>query len=334
MKILAQILLVISVVFTMSSCSDYSQIIKGDDYEAKLLKANVLFEDEKYSKCLTLYEQIYQRYPRTDRGEVAYYRLAKSYYALKDYYLAGYYFDNFTKRFPTSVKAEECQFMTAMCSVKNSPSYSLDQEETVLALNDLQLFVDRYPASNLVDSCNRTMDRLRYKLEYKDLESVRLYSKMEKFKAAGTTADNFIETYPNSQHREEVQFIQLENSYELAVNSILRLKKERLDKVVANYKQFEIRFPSSKYSSRADAILKKTQNELVKVDERELFNELSDAYQRARNEETIKKMGYLENVLEKHRNFVVAFPESASVKKADEMRDYAEKEILKMKANQ
>lgn len=333
MKILAQILLVISVVFAMTSCSDYSQIIKGDDYEAKLLKANVLYEDEKYAKCLTLYEQIYQRYPRTDRGEVAYYRLAKSYYALNDYYLAGYYFDNFTKRFSQSVKAEECQFMTAICSVKNSPEYSLDQQETVLALNDLQLFVDRYPGSNLVDSCNNTMDRLRYKLELKDLESVRLYSKMSKYKAAAATAVTFIENYPNSKHREEVAMIELENSFELAINSISRLKKERLDKVLVIHNEFVAKYPESDNLNKANSFLRKTQNELVRVDERELFGELTVAYSRARSEETIKKMSYLENVLEKHRIFVAAFPESVNVKKADEMRDYAEKEILNLKEN-
>jgi outer membrane protein assembly factor BamD len=52
-----------------------------------------------------------------------------------------------------------------MCSVSNSPEFTLDQNDTEIAINTLQQFIDKYPNSTLVDSCNHVMDRLRMKLE-------------------------------------------------------------------------------------------------------------------------------------------------------------------------
>ena len=177
------------------SCSDYNKILKSDDYNQKFKYANTLYDKENFNKAIPLYEQVYQFAPKTDAGEVSYFRLAKSYYAEEEYYLAGYYFNAFMQRFPYSVKNEECLYMTAICSVNNSPEYSLDQEETEIAINNIQQFVNRYPNSTLVDSCNTIIDRLRYKLEFKDFQAVKLYAKTERYRAAVTSALSFVENF-------------------------------------------------------------------------------------------------------------------------------------------
>jgi outer membrane protein assembly factor BamD (BamD/ComL family) len=68
--------------------------------------------------------------PKTGEGELSYFRIGKAYYEEEDYYMAGYYMGAFTQRFPFSAKAQEAMFLSAMCSVKNSPEESLDQTET------------------------------------------------------------------------------------------------------------------------------------------------------------------------------------------------------------
>ena len=112
------------------SCSGYNKIVKGDNYEDKFRVAGELFEKKQYMRSVTLYEQIYQRVPRTPEGELAYYRLGKAYYAEKDYHMAGYYFGSFYERFTASSKAEETLFLSALCSVENSPDASLEQNDT------------------------------------------------------------------------------------------------------------------------------------------------------------------------------------------------------------
>ncbi|MFK7784810.1 MAG: outer membrane protein assembly factor BamD [Crocinitomicaceae bacterium] len=234
-----------------SSCSDYNQVLKSDDYGEKFDMANYLYDSVATSgakvRSISLYEQIYQRSPKTGEGELSYFRIGKAYYLSGDYYMAGYYLGQFPQRFPFSAKAEESTFLSAMCSVNNSPDWSLDQLETDVAINNLQQFVNRYPNSTLIDSCNNIIDGLRFKLETKAFESVRLYSKTENYRAAESSALTFLEDYPMSGFKEEVHYLLVLNSFYLAKNSVEKKKKERIEQTIERYSTFVAAFPDSKY---------------------------------------------------------------------------------------
>lgn len=242
------------VVLLFTACSSYNKVVKSDDYQRKFELADELFTAKQYARCITLYEQVYQKFPKTGEGELAYYRIGKAYYFEKDYYMAGYYLGAFVQRFPYSAKTEESLFLSAMCSVENSPESSLDQNETELAINSLQQFVDRYPNSDLVDSCNHVMDGLRRKLETKEFEAVKLYAKTENYRAAVTTAETFLSDFPLSDKREEVAYILVENSYFLAKNSIENKKMERIEETIKRYDNFVKEFPESRYKKRLNSI--------------------------------------------------------------------------------
>lgn len=236
-------------------------MLKGDDYNTKFNLANSLFDEQDYFRSIALYEQIYQRMPKTGQGELAYYRIARGYFEEEDYEMSGYYFGSFNQRFPYSTKLEEALFMSALCSVYNSPEHTLDQGETQLAINNLQQFVDAYPKSSLIDSCNRVMDRLRYKLELKDYDAVKLYAKTENYRAAVTSALTFIEEYPLSGFSEEIQFILLKNAYLLGINSVEDKKCERIEQAIERYRTFVILFPNSAHKTESDQIHIKAQKE-------------------------------------------------------------------------
>lgn len=250
-------------VAALTACSDYNEVVKSDDYGRKLEMANSTFDrgitpkvkkngKQKVKKSVilrsvTLYEQIYQRMPKTSEGELAYFRIGKAYYLAGDYYMGNYYLGMFPQRFPYSVKAEEALFLSAMCSVNNSPNHTLDQQETNLAINDLQQFVNRFPDSYLVDSCNHIIDRLHAKLEQKDYEAVMLYNKTEKYRAAVTAAMTYLEDHPMTKHEEEVNYVLVNNSYLLAKNSVDSKKIERIEETIERYRTFVAQFPESDY---------------------------------------------------------------------------------------
>jgi outer membrane protein assembly factor BamD len=254
----------------LSSCSGYNKVVKGDDYERKFELAGELYEKKQYMRCVTLYEQIYQRVPKTGEGELAYYRLGKAYYAEKDYHMGGYYFGSFYQRFPYSDKAEECLFLSALCSVKNSPEFSLDQNDTELAINDLQQFINKYPNSDLVDSCNVVMDKLRFKLETKDCETVKQYSKTENYKAAIMCANTFIDDYPNSIFKEEIYFILVNNSFILTKNSVEEKKKQRIEETLERYRNFVTEFPDTKYKREVNSISDMMEKEFQEVNSKKI----------------------------------------------------------------
>lgn len=253
----------------LSSCSEYNSVVKSDDYGRKFDLANEIYEkgsrpnfdkngnpkvngdgdivvkSNTLLRSVTLYEQVYERMPKSGEGELSYFRIGKAYYLSGDYYMGGYYLGVFPKRFPFSPKAEEAMFLSAMCSVHNSPTFSLDQNETEIAIANLQGFLYNYPNSILVDSCNHIIDRLYFKLEKKDYESVLLYNKTSNYSAAVTSALTFMEDHPMSIYEEEVYYILVDNSVLLAKNSIENKKKERIENAIERYRNFAVRYPES-----------------------------------------------------------------------------------------
>ncbi len=239
------IFLFMSLCFLLSGCSNYNGIIKGDDYAKKFELANQLYDDGDFLKSIVLYEQIYQHSPKSGEGELAYYRLGKSYFNSEDYYMAGYYFSSYIQRFPYSSKNEELMFLAAMCKVRNSPEVYLDQTETEDAINAVQIFVDSYPTTVLMDSCNQIIDRLRQKIETKEFNNVMLYAQTERYRAAVASAEIFLEKYPSSIHAEEVFSSMVRNSYYLSVNSVESKKNIRIDETIERMRKFEADFPGS-----------------------------------------------------------------------------------------
>src|SRR5690606_17164297 len=124
-----------------------------------------------------LFEELIAIYRGTEKAENLYYMYAFCDYHLQDYILAAHRFGQFVKTFPLSKKAEECQFMIGYCNYLNSPKFTLDQTQTIAAINEFQLFSNLYPKSTLVDSSNKIIDELIIKLEKKNFEIAKFYLK-------------------------------------------------------------------------------------------------------------------------------------------------------------
>jgi len=253
-------ILSITAIFTLLSllvvsCDHYNQIVKSDDYQAKFDEANRLYDAGKYERCVGLFEQVYQRSPKSPQGEVSYYRMGMACFKVEDWYLASYYLASFQLKFPYSKLVEETSYLAAMCAVYNSPKPSLDQTETEVALDELQNFITRFPNSERVDTCNIVMNSLRFKLQTKEVMNVRLYSKTGNYRAAVVSAKSYLETYPVTQYREEVYAILLRNQKLLAENSVNEKLEERIVDAEDTYANFLAEFPESLYLREFDNYL-------------------------------------------------------------------------------
>ena len=144
--------------------------------------------------------------------------------------------------------------MNAYCYYLNSPNYKLDQTYTKNAIKEFQSFVDLYPESKRLDTCNILIDKLRGKLEKKDYEIIKQYFHLEDWKACIVAAKNYIKEYPSSTYNEEMYYLIIDSYYLLAVNSITSKKEERLNGAIENYVKFLDLYPKSSYLSRAENI--------------------------------------------------------------------------------
>ena len=258
------------------SCSQYQKTLKSDDLEYKYEQATKYYEDGEFFKAMTLYEELIGLYRGLGKAEQIYYYYAYCHYYLEDYIMAGFYFKNFIRTYPNSTHAEESMFLSAYCYYLNSPPPSLDQTSTYKAINEMQLFANRYPKSEKVSECNDLIDVLRDKLEKKAYDNSKLYFNLREYKASIVAFNNVIKDFPDTQYKEQVLFFILKSNYLWAVNSIDSKKKERLDETIEAYEKFESCHPpvaelgeegdgtgaSKNLAKQAESILKDTRKQL------------------------------------------------------------------------
>jgi len=236
------------------SCSDYQKLLTSTDYDLKYKKAIEYFDKKDYTRASTLLEELLTVYRGTDKSEEVGYRYAYCYFNQQDYVMAGYYFKNFVSSHPNSPRAEECAFMAAYCLYEDSPNSSLDQANTLKAIDELQLFMNEYPASTRKDECNRLIDELRDKLVKKSFDSASLYYKLSDYKAAIVAINNSLKEYPDTKYREELIFLLLKSNFDLASNSVAEKVKERYQSTAEAYLAFADEFPQSKHLKEAERI--------------------------------------------------------------------------------
>lgn len=262
---LRNLLLILIGGLILSSCTEFNKVVKRNDNEEMKTYAIKYYEEEDYLKSITLLEDIIPYYKLTPDGEKLYFIYCLGNYELGDYYLAGYYFKRYIRQYPTSKNVEEATFLSALCAVKNSPDYKLDQTETLNALDELQIFIDIYPESSRIDTCNIIMDNMRAKLEKKQYENSVMYYKTENYKAAVVAFKGTLEKYPESVYKEEMLFLIVKSSFLLAINSIASKKVERLEATLKSYRTFVAAYPDSEWVSDAEIIKTKTEKELTNL---------------------------------------------------------------------
>jgi outer membrane protein assembly factor BamD len=249
----------------LSGCSEYNKVLKSTDINYKFTKAKEYYDGEYYYKSLPILEELIGLTRGTQLAEEVYFLYAKSHFGVKDYYLANYYLKTFTKTFANSPRSEECLFLAAECSYQLSPTYSLDQTDTRNALDEYQIFLDKYPNSHLRDSANHQMERLNMKLEKKAYENAYQFAKTLKYKAATSALKDFVKDYPGSVYREEAMYLIVKCQYMLAEGSVEEKKLERMRAVAENYRTFAAAFPDSKFLGDAEDYFRKSEKQVEKL---------------------------------------------------------------------
>lgn len=246
----------------LSSCSEYQKALKSEDVKVKYDLAEKLYNEGNYRKANRLFEQVVPQYVGKPQGERVVYFHANSYYQTKDYYLAAYQFERFSKSYPKSDKAEEAAFLGAKSYYMLSPKFSIDQTETNTALDKLQLFINNYPDSEYIDEANELTQELRTKLEKKDFEIARQYNRIQDYKAAIKSFENFLSNYSGTVFREDAMYYKMESSYNLAVNSIYARMEERLNQTKDAYNTLKRYYPDTKYDEEAEKMMAVVEEEL------------------------------------------------------------------------
>lgn len=264
----ANLYLFLTLLIFSTGC-EYQQIVKKGSNADKLAYADKMYEKGTYIKALPLYEELLGVYNRRQDGERIYFRYAMCHYQMADYTVAAYHFKMFGETFVTSSKLEDAAYYYAICQVSKTLPYYLDQSQTKQAMEQLQLFINRFPDSKYVEDCNKRMDDLRRDLQLKSYKAAMAYYHRGLYNAAVVSFKNTLISYPDIEEKPEMEFLIVESSYLYAQKSILSKQVERYADAITESKNYLKDHPKDdKFYEKVLEIKGKAEKELGQVKDR------------------------------------------------------------------
>ncbi|OAD44699.1 outer membrane protein assembly factor BamD [Polaribacter atrinae] len=253
------------------SCGEYQKVLNKGTTEEQYKMAVKLYESNKFSKALRLFEKITPTYRGKPQMERIQFMVAQSNFNEKNYSMSGYYFDRFAKNYPKSSKLEEAAFLSAYSYKLASPRFSLDPKETNKALDAFQGFINTYPDSDKIEEANLHYKELRYKLQKKYFEIAKTYYRtaeydLRNYKAAIQAFDNLLADYLGSEFKEEALYYRLKAAHDFVLKSYDRRKLERIKDAIDAYDKLKRNYPESQFMEDSNKMLATLQNEQVRID--------------------------------------------------------------------
>lgn len=267
------IFLPLLLVLTMlSACSEYSAVLKSNDYEYRYEAAKALYADGHYRQAAELFSMLLAPLKGTSYGEESLYMLAESNLRAKDYESAAMFFKKYYQVYPKGHYMEMARFNSGYSLYKQVADIRLDQTSTMEAIREYQDFLDYCPNTGLKEQTHAVIYELQDRLVEKEYLSAKLYYDLgtytlnsiyggNNYEACVVTAQNALNDYPYASAglREDLSILILRAKYHLARQSVEAKRVERFRDAIDEYYAFENDFPESKYLQEANSIFRYSQ---------------------------------------------------------------------------
>lgn len=195
------------------------------------------YDDEDYFEAVNEFTVVSLRYPGSSVADSAQFYLGMCHFYMDEYIISAAEFNKLIEEMPKSSLVPEAQFMLAESYYQLSPRAELDQEFTMKANREFQLFIEDFPAHSKKEEVEKKIYELREKLAEKQWRNAEIYRKMRKFKASIIYYDIVLSSYYDTEFADDAQFgkalvyIELEE-WGKAKNELLLLKEKYQDSML------------------------------------------------------------------------------------------------------
>ncbi len=264
----------------LTSCGEYNKVLKSTDYEYKYEAAKSYFGKGQNTKAAAILEELITILKGTDKAEESLYMLGMTYYNQGDFITASHYFSTYYNTYPRGTYTEQARFYSGKALFLDTPEPRLDQTSTYKAIQELQMFMEYFPASSRHQEAQQMIFDLQDKLVMKDYMAARLYYDLgsytgnssysttgNNYLACIVTAQNALKDYPYTKMREDISILLLRAKYDMAKESVEEKKEERMRDAIDEYYAFKNEFPESKYMKEVENIYKDAKKYVKELNE-------------------------------------------------------------------
>ena len=264
----------------LTSCGEYNKVLKSTDYEYKYEAAKSYFGKGQNTKAAAILEELITILKGTDKAEESLYMLGMTYNNQGDFITASHYFSTYYNTYPRGTYTEQARFYSGKALFLDTPEPRLDQSSTYKAIQELQMFMEYFPASNRHQEAQQMIFDLQDKLVMKDYMAARLYYDLgsytgnssysttgNNYLACIVTAQNALKDYPYTKLREDISILLLRAKYDMAKESVEEKKEERMRDAIDEYYAFKNEFPESKYIKEVENIYKDAKKYVKEINE-------------------------------------------------------------------
>ena len=246
-KTFAKLLVGLTATLLLAGCSGYNKLLKSKDYDLMYTKALEYYDAKKYQRTIQLMDEISPMFINKPRLDTILFYQAASYYKMGDFETSGSLLNDYRRTYGQSPFVEEAEYMYAKGFYYSSPAANRDQAATRQALIAINEYLERYPNSVKKEVLQDNIRELTEKLHDKVYLNAKLYYTIGRYKSAVVALKNALNEYPESRHREEILYLIVKSSYELAANSVKEKQRDRYLDMMDYYYNIVSEYPETQY---------------------------------------------------------------------------------------
>lgn len=185
-----RILFISITLIILTNCSNNTKQNSGleadiiDSPESQYIKAMVIFNNENFEEATTIFQNIEKIYPLSNESIQSQIMLGFIDYVKLDYDLAILKFSKLIRKYPSLKNIDYVYYMRALCYYEQVSHEGLDGEYNILALQNLNQVINRFPNSKYAkDSYQKTI-LVKSNIAAKNIRIARFYQKNKKYTAA------------------------------------------------------------------------------------------------------------------------------------------------------
>jgi outer membrane protein assembly factor BamD len=217
--------LLVLTLFFFQSCAPKQNIIKPKISISleKLYQSGIKnFENKKYKEALIFFEQVERDFSYTEWAPKSLLMRSFIYYEIGDYINTLEVIKRFKTRYPRSKSLDYADYLVAICLFEQVNDSSLSQRNTLLAKNQFQKILIKYPTSQYVFDSKFKLDLLDEQLAGKEMYIARYYMKREKWLPAIKRLNTILEFYQTTVYIEEALHRLVEVNYKIGNLNLAR----------------------------------------------------------------------------------------------------------------